>query len=845
MAAGDPRELTVVQTREPPMTELAAVKDHAAAVRRLVSWDCVGVLLDEGPCAVVTVLLKDDAVVSASRFCLSPAESVDALRAYNEGLVSPMELRCWQGQTMTDEQTRNLAELTTVWKESSGQRKEQTEENWLAFFRDIERKTRRKGRGTAITGPTRNQVLLDAHGRCMFEGCGADLTEDPVTRVRGNFATLAHNVAASEGGTRGVLYLSGSLSDDPDNILLLCDTHHRLVDTIAKADYPAAVLSAMRCRFCGEATALLDTLALAPTPAFCVAWPVHRQVVALPSSQQVARALKPIGARLDGVLRTVNDNEAVLRSLEGEALWGAMRAAVEQTAADILLQAHGEGYRAALFAMGLMPALIALGAKLGNKCEITPMLRYRENGLWYWPVNEPRGEFYTIDGIDRLSDREGEACLVLGLTAVPKAMRSTAESLGMCIVSVVARTEYLGNGALGHPDDGASFRQRMQELLHRLADMHGVRRVHVLPCASNAACVYFGEAFDSYHPELVIYDFAPEGGCMVPRLSVTNVNNQPEVKPLGAIHMSCRPVSSGNGGGDKYVEATQHISDPSAPEPVPRTTLESRRSPVNGATFRHPLQHASGSFKPARTAIGIDGCPAGWFFVWFEPDGTGSFGIVETLAALVSEVQGPACVLVDIPIGLPDGPAERDCDKETRKTLGRPRGSSVFRAPVRSVLQAEDYEDAKRLSLEATGKSITKQTYGIVPKIQEVDELVRSDHRVRNLLGETHPELCFWAFNNRSAMLHRKATAAGLEERLTVLESLRPGSRQQAKKMLKQFRRTSVRRDDVVDAMVAAVAASNRCVTLRTLPANPDIDSEGLPMRIFYPEPRNVGTLSP
>ena len=365
----------------------------------------------------------------------------------------------------------------------------------------------------------------------MFEGCGADLTEDPVTRVRGNFATLAHNVAASEGGTRGVLYLSGSLADDPENILLLCDTHHRLVDTVAKANYPAASLSTMRRRFCETANELLDGLTLAPTPAFGVAWPVHRQRVALPSSRQTARALKPIGARLDGQLRTVNDNEALLRRLEGPALWAAMPTAVEGTADDILAQAHGEGYRAALFAMGLMPALIALGAKLGNKCEITPMLRYRENGLWYWPASEPRGEFCTIDGLGQLPDREGEVCLLLGLTAVPDVMRSTAGFLRMSVVSVVARPEYLGNGSLGHPDDGASFRQRMQELLHRLGDTHGVQRVHVLPCASNAACVFFGQSFDSFHPELVIYDFAPEGGCMVPRLRVLNVDNEPKVEP--------------------------------------------------------------------------------------------------------------------------------------------------------------------------------------------------------------------------------------------------------------------------------------------------------------------------
>ena len=80
----------------------------------------------------------------------------------------------------------------------------------------------------------------------------------------------------------------------------------------------------MRRLFCAEATALLDALALAPTPAYCVAWPVHRQRIALPSSQQIARAMKPIGARLDGQVRQVNDNEALLRSLHGPDLWTAM-----------------------------------------------------------------------------------------------------------------------------------------------------------------------------------------------------------------------------------------------------------------------------------------------------------------------------------------------------------------------------------------------------------------------------------------------------------------------------------------------------------------------------------------
>ena len=243
MKLPDPKESTVVQTHhEPPMTELDAVRDHAAAVGVLMSWNSVGVLIDDGPQAIVTVLLEGEKVVSALRFCLPAAQSVQALRAYGQGTTGSKELRCWQGHTITSEQTQNLTDLTHAWKESSSQRTVQADEHWRTFFEKIERNDREKGRGSAIAAATRNQVLLDAHGRCMFEGCGADLTEDPVTRVRGNFATLAHNVASSEGGTRGVLYLSHALADDPENILLLCETHHRLIDKVAKADYPAGAL---------------------------------------------------------------------------------------------------------------------------------------------------------------------------------------------------------------------------------------------------------------------------------------------------------------------------------------------------------------------------------------------------------------------------------------------------------------------------------------------------------------------------------------------------------------------------------------------------------------------------
>ncbi len=113
-------------------------------------------------------------------------------------------------------------------------------------------------------------------------------------------------------------------------------------------------------------------------------------------------------------------------------------------------------------------------------------------------------------------------------------------------------------------------------------------------------------------------------------------------------------------------------------------------------------------------AIGVDGCPAGWFFVALEASGTMRCGVVRALQELVLDVREPARLFVDIPIGLPDGPGGRECDQLARRELG-PRRSSVFPAPARAVLDAVDYEDAKRRSRTATGKGLSKQAWPSFP----------------------------------------------------------------------------------------------------------------------------------
>lgn len=112
---------------------------------------------------------------------------------------------------------------------------------------------------------------------------------------------------------------------------------------------------------------------------------------------------------------------------------------------------------------------------------------------------------------------------------------------------------------------------------------------------------------------------------------------------------------------------------------------------------------------------GVDGCPIGWLRLEASLLGQTVTPAVFTSAKELIDGSSQFSVLtIDIPIGLPTvGP--RACDIMARRFI-QPRGSSVFPAPVRSVLDAESYVHACELSQAACGKSLSKQTFAILPK---------------------------------------------------------------------------------------------------------------------------------
>ncbi|MHA1522417.1 MAG: DUF429 domain-containing protein [Promethearchaeota archaeon] len=238
--------------------------------------------------------------------------------------------------------------------------------------------------------------------------------------------------------------------------------------------------------------------------------------------------------------------------------------------------------------------------------------------------------------------------------------------------------------------------------------------------------------------------------------------------------------------------------------------------------------------------IGIDGCKVGWISAKISTEDSENhltFSVFSTIKLAWPQIEDASRILIDIPIGLTERKIfPRECDHLARKALGWPRSASIFPSPCRNALYANTYEQANELNRKYTKKGLSKQAWNISPKILEVDLFIRKNLRLNQLLWESHPEVCFWALNKQEVMKHSKKKPEGFEERLKILKTASEKIDLQVDfdSILHQFPRSQVQKDDLLDALVLALTATEKLGSFKSFPENPTFDERNIPQRIVY-----------
>lgn len=243
-------------------------------------------------------------------------------------------------------------------------------------------------------------------------------------------------------------------------------------------------------------------------------------------------------------------------------------------------------------------------------------------------------------------------------------------------------------------------------------------------------------------------------------------------------------------------------------------------------SFATPLADYRRRQKLLAECVGIDGCPGGWIGVTHE----GAF-VDRDLARLLERL-APAVVAIDMPIGLAENDS-RACDKAARTLLSGRRATSVFPAPVRAALLGRSHAEASAINAEYCGNRLSAQTYNLLPKIREVDALLRRSTHWHERVFETHPEVSFMAMNNGEALAEPKRSAAGQARRHELIAA--HFGRDAFANARVMVARQQASDDDIADAFACLFTAERIATESHvTLPEAPESDAEGLPMRIVY-----------
>lgn len=226
---------------------------------------------------------------------------------------------------------------------------------------------------------------------------------------------------------------------------------------------------------------------------------------------------------------------------------------------------------------------------------------------------------------------------------------------------------------------------------------------------------------------------------------------------------------------------------------------------------------------------GVDGCKGGWLCLSVNGNGSKPMAQVFPDAKSFLEFSTGAITAIDIPIGLPSN-KPRQCDIEARYILGR-RRSSVFPAPVRSAVEADSYGRACAASENACGKKLSKQTYALLPRIRDLDCLLRQKPELLKTVYEVHPEVCFYYWNNRRPMRYSKHSGFGFLERFELVEQSYRGV---AEEIRQSIQPKDAADDDILDALAALWTAHRiQSDNADRVSTKQEYDEFGLPMQMW------------
>lgn len=360
-----------------------------------------------------------------------------------------------------------------------------------------------------------NWVYARSAGICEFEGCDAILFKDDRDHY-GYYGYLAHIVAAKAKGPRGDEKLSAVLAQSPENIMLCCDVHHRLIDKVDPDSYSRNRLEAMVASRVMWRTNQVKTLAYPVVHALAFIGDIAGRTTTF-SQHDARKAL--LKAKLNPASERVA--EYLLRDSQGgndvndPGYWSSF---LRVYRSQILLihdavRGHGafgsHAEQLAIFPLGNMPAMLLGGWLIGEARRVELFSFRRNHGTWIRSELDTTPVTFTWTKPSGSALIAGKVLITLELTAEITDSALNEELLSIPRIRIVPSVH--GVDVVEPVEAMEAYRLACQAAWAYVVDVLKASEVCICAIAPAAAVFAFGMKLQArLHPRIQMYQMAPQ-----------------------------------------------------------------------------------------------------------------------------------------------------------------------------------------------------------------------------------------------------------------------------------------------------------------------------------------------
>jgi hypothetical protein len=355
---------------------------------------------------------------------------------------------------------------------------------------------------TKISNKNQNLLWAISGGRCEYEGCNKVLHTDILTKRTYNSAYIAHIVADEPNGPRGNVKQSKLLSDNINNLMLLCNEHHRLIDIVDIEGNSETILLEMKKK---HEDRIMRLTSIAPN--------LSSEIILYGAN--IGNHNSPLSYH--SACETIfpdfypANNNAIELGVKNIALtdnteiyWLAevedLNLQFNQKVKPQLMQGNTDHY--SVFALAPQPLLIKLGVLLNDLHNLKVYQKHREPSTWKWQQTSPNIAYSLCEP----TDKNQIPALIFSLSATvthDRIKKVLGDNISIWEITIdTPNNDFLKTERLL-----SDFRYITRLVFDKIKFHHGCVDLHVFPAMPISASVELGRVWmPKADMPLVIYD---------------------------------------------------------------------------------------------------------------------------------------------------------------------------------------------------------------------------------------------------------------------------------------------------------------------------------------------------